>query len=151
MVRQPLERRVGEDQVDGSVGTPAGDVALPPVDVRVQAPGLRQHGFARVEPVHLRVGITPLQQGRVLARSTPQIPDLAGFKSLGQSHQQVQRRAVALGLEAAVLSGIPGGLRGGHLIPLPCGRGWYSIVRIPLRERAADSAVFEGCWQEAAP
>lgn len=57
----------------------------------------------------IRIRMAALQQGRVLAGSAAQIPYLGRVQILGQTHQKIERGAVALGFKAIVLAGIPQG------------------------------------------
>jgi len=83
MIRQPVQRGVGEDQIGRIVGGPARDVAMPPVDLDIQCPGLVQHGAAGIQPMHPGQRVPTFQQGRMLASPAPQVPDLARFQVPG--------------------------------------------------------------------
>tara|TARA_R110002124_G_scaffold77539_7_gene207703 strand:+ start:1814 stop:2296 length:483 start_codon:yes stop_codon:yes gene_type:complete len=114
MVRQPVERGVGEDQVHRTRRAPATDVSQHPVDIVLALCRLGEHGSAGVQSVHHGRGMAALQQGGMLSRPTAQIPDLAGVQSRRQAQQQIQGGAIALVIETAVLSGIPYGGGVGH-------------------------------------
>ncbi|GLS01732.1 hypothetical protein GCM10007859_17470 [Brevundimonas denitrificans] len=128
MVGQPVQGGVGQNQVGGRFGAPGRDIALTPVDIGAERPRLRQHLGAGIQSMHRRRGMPPLQHGRVLARAAAQVPDLARIEVAGQAQQQIEGGAIALGLEAAVLSGVPGGGRVGHAGKRLCGgRRWYRL------------------------
>jgi len=116
VVRQPVQRRVGEDQIGGGLRGPGGDVAPPPVEVGLPRPRLLQHGRAGIQPVHPGPGPAPLQLDRVLTRSAPEVPDPGGVQIAGQARQQIVGGAVALAFEPAVLKGVPGRRRVGHAV-----------------------------------
>jgi len=77
MIRRPLQGSVGQDQIRRRGGLPGPEIALHPVYVVRQGPRLYQHGGAGIQPMHLRIRPTPLQQGRVLARTAADVPDFA--------------------------------------------------------------------------
>ncbi|RZJ95754.1 MAG: hypothetical protein EON88_09800, partial [Brevundimonas sp.] len=114
MIRQPLQRSVGEDQVHGRVRHPRRQIRLHPLHIRTRRPRLLQHGRAGIQPDHSRARMPPFQQRRVLPRPAAQIHDQARLQIAGQPQQQIQRGPIPLGLEPAVLMGVPGGRQVAH-------------------------------------
>tara|TARA_R110002012_G_scaffold322011_1_gene553464 strand:+ start:9407 stop:9940 length:534 start_codon:yes stop_codon:yes gene_type:complete len=107
MVRQPMQRGIGQDQIDRPVRYPVNDVALSPADVSRTRPSLLQHRGAAVQPLHHGLGVTTFQGHRMLTGTAAQVPDDARIQIIRQTLQQIMRRSIPLGLETTVLSGIP--------------------------------------------
>ena len=107
VVRHPLERGVGEDDVNRLVGLPLGQIALVEAHpVAGMRGGLVQHRRRRVDADGRRGPEMPVELGRQLARAAPEVDDRAAGHWRQQPEQVVERPS-PLRSEPPVLVGIP--------------------------------------------
>ncbi|MNN58073.1 hypothetical protein D3C81_1731000 [compost metagenome] len=119
MIRQPLQRRIGQDQIRRPIRRPGRDVADRPVNLGGLDASLIQHVGAGIHAMDLGRRMAALQQGRVLACAAAQVPDFSRREIFGQAHQQVERGAIPLGFKAIILSGVPLGGSVAHIVTTP--------------------------------
>ena len=108
MVVDPLERRVGEHEVEALV-EPGGDVALgegEPGHVGVRRLGPGQHRRRRVDPDRLLGRHLLVQDLGQVARAAPEVDDAPARDGVAQ-RQEIVERLLAFRTEPLVLVGAP--------------------------------------------
>ena len=108
MIRQELQRGVGEDEIRLILGRPIRDVLLEELSPRLAHSRMRKHGVGSVEADDLGVSEATEQQFCTVAGTTTEIIDEARIGKRN-ARQQVARRAHTLGLELRVESRVPVG------------------------------------------
>src|SRR5437588_6324857 len=105
MIRDPVERRIAEDEIQLLRGLERGDVLLLEAEAW-SLRGLRQHGLRAVDAERLARLQLAVQLRRQLARPAPEIRDEHAWARLDQ-RSQVPIGLRPLGAETLVLRGAP--------------------------------------------
>jgi hypothetical protein len=106
VVRQPLQRGIGENHVAGALGHPAGDIGQGEVDCRQALASGLQHVFGIVQAADAGRGIARGEHFGGIARAATQV-DADGDFAVRQRGDQVADRARAFAFEGGILTGGP--------------------------------------------
>ena len=112
VIAQPVERRVGIEEIDRPGRLPSPEVGALPVDPR-RLGGLREHGFGGIHSRDVSVWPPRAEVARDIARSRAQVVDLGRIREVDPI-EEVDSRSQALVDELEVLRRVPG-----HVSRLP--------------------------------
>jgi hypothetical protein len=112
VIIEPLQRRVGVDQIERVIWRPCGDIGLDPRRPHAARPCLRQHLQRTVDPDDRRLGPALRQQCGRIAGPAAEIGDARRVRQ-GHPRQQIARRPRALVGEGQIALRLPG--QSGHL------------------------------------